>query len=111
VTETSATDRSSTVTDDPAADHTYAVGDLVRFRIGADPNDQKCSDTFVVQSVVFDKDGSVRWYDCFGGDATDREGVRMHRSFRPERIRPETRKHVLVHRHRPGKGLHTEEDC
>ena len=89
--------------------YTFDVDDLVRFRIGADPNDQKCSDTFVVTGIRTADDGTVRWYDCFGGDATDREGIRMHRSFRPERIRPETRKHIISHRHRPGKGLYADE--
>lgn len=103
---------SASTTDEPDNDliERFEVGDLVRFRQGADPNDQKCSDTFVVLGVVLDHDGNVRWYECFGGDSTDRQGVRMHRSFRPERIRRETRKHVIVHRHRPGKGLYTEED-
>lgn len=87
----------------------FVVHDLVRFRIGADPNDQKCSDTFVVTGIRTADDGTVRWYDCFGGDATDREGIRMHRAFRPERIRPETRKHIISHRHRPGKSLYAEE--
>jgi hypothetical protein len=87
----------------------FGVHDLVRFRIGADPNDQKCSDTFVVTGIRTADDGTVRWYDCFGGDATDREGIRMHRSFRPDRIRPETRKHIISHRHRPGKGLYADE--
>lgn len=97
--------------DAPSEMEVVNVGDLIRFRAGADPNDQKCSDVFVVLSVKTADDGSVRWYECFGGDATDREGVRMHRSLAPHRVRRETRKHILNHRHRPGRGLHTEEDC
>lgn len=87
----------------------FEVGDLARFKAGVEPNDQKALDTFIITDVVRDVDGSVRHYAAFGGSATDPEGVRMFRFFRPERIRPETRRHVLTHRHRPGNGLGKEE--
>lgn len=82
--------------------YTFKPGDLVRLKVGAYPTDPDGRDSFVVRYAKLGDDGvTVRYYECFGGDPTDPEGVRMARSFAPQKLRPENRKNVLTHRHRP----------